>query len=234
MITNIGRAEMDAVTTGGGRVLNRGLIEGGIRGNGDAALVITNGGEIRGDVGGFAVRLGESEDRVGNNALISGDVDLGGGADRYSSSPFGIIQGVVFGGAGDDYLRGGRSADVLDGGEDSDILNGGAGDDILTGGAGVDTFVFTDEGGGPGDDRITDYHDGELLDLSAVDADTTTRRDQAFTFIGSNAFSGTAGELRAEAVGSETHVTGDIDGDGLADFTLILQPAALGPLNFDL
>lgn len=68
----------------------------------------------------------------------------------------------IFGGLGDDFLRGngGRDAlfgeggdDILLGNKHADVLNGGAGDDIMTGGAGTDTFIFAG-----GADTITDFN----------------------------------------------------------------------------
>ena len=69
-----------------------------------------------------------------------------------------------------------------------------------------------------------DLETGDIIDLSALDANTrTAKKDDAFTFVGEGAFSGTAGELRFEA--SEDGgcvVMGDIDGDGAADFQLYI------------
>lgn len=83
---------------------------------------------------------------------------------------------IVFGGAGNDNLRGDAGADLLYGGAGNDILSGGVGDDILIGGAGNDTLyggVGNDilSGGdgadkffleaNAGNDRITDLNFGE-------------------------------------------------------------------------
>ena len=61
----------------------------------------------------------------------------------------------------------------------------------------------------------------------AVAAETNsangTATNEAFTFIGSQAFHHTAGELRSEVVGGNTYVTGDTDGDGIADFMIRLD-----------
>lgn len=55
--------------------------------------------------------------------------------------------------------------DILDGGEGHDLLNGGRGNDAMTGGGGHDTFVL---GASTGDDLVTDFEKGDLLDLTAV------------------------------------------------------------------
>lgn len=55
-----------------------------------------------------------------------------------------------------------------------------------------------------------------------MDADTLTEGDQAFQFIGTAAFSNTAGELRYEVVDGNTYVYGDTNGDGAADFMILL------------
>ncbi|QZD95597.1 hypothetical protein [Qipengyuania gelatinilytica] len=135
---------------------------------------------------------------------------------------------TIDGGIGDDLLFGGAGNDVLLGGEGNDWLRGEWGKDILTGGAGADTFVFGRYETGKwlsSADVITDFSqaDGDLIDLSAFDADTSSGADDEFTFIGDAAFSGTAGELRYSSDGNQTMVEGDVDGDGTADFIIVLD-----------
>ncbi len=82
------------------------------------------------------------------------------------------------------------------------MLRGGAGKDTLTGGIGGDRFVFAATGDsvtGANADRITDFSraQGDRIDLSAIDANTGAAGNQAFTFIGSGAFTHHAGQLRA-------------------------------------
>jgi len=73
-------------------------------------------------------------------------------------------------------------------------------------------------------DAIKDFSqaEGDKLRLDFVDANTLVGGDQAFAFIGTNAFSNTAGELRYEIVNGDTFVYGDTDGDGVADFTVLV------------
>jgi Ca2+-binding RTX toxin-like protein len=127
------------------------------------------------------------------------------------------------GGAGNDQLYGGAGADKLNGGAGNDMLYGGGAADQLTGGAGADAFVFTslaDFAAGATLDTITDFTraQGDYIDLSAIDANTNTGADDAFTWIGTGAFTHTAGELRYVLSGSTATVYGDTNGDGVADF----------------
>ncbi len=127
---------------------------------------------------------------------------------------------------GNDQLRGSTGADTLSGGNGNDLLDGGNGADVMTGGADADTFRigYFEAGTGSAADTITDFVSGtDIIDVSSWDANTGVAGNQAFSFIGASAFSGTAGELRADTVGSDTVVQGDINGDGLADFEIVLN-----------
>ncbi|CAH0150237.1 calcium-binding protein [Roseomonas sp. CECT 9278] len=136
---------------------------------------------------------------------------------------------TIYGGAGADTLRGVAGNDDLRGGDGADVLVGGAGADTLTGGAGADTFryeVASEPGLAANADRVLDFTqaDGDLINLSAIDANTTVGGDQAFSFIGTAAFaSGTRGQLRFEnRVDGNTWVQADLDGNQVADFEIVL------------
>jgi Ca2+-binding RTX toxin-like protein len=141
----------------------------------------------------------------------------------------------IIGLAGDDNFSGGNGHDELFGKEGDDILNGDGGEDLLIGGPGADLLtggyegdIFQindgDSGLGVGADRITDFVQiVERIDLRGIDADTGTAGDQAFSFIGTAAFSGIAGELRYEFDGTDTWLQGDVDGDAAADFEVVLS-----------
>jgi serralysin len=118
------------------------------------------------------------------------------------------VGNVLKGLAGDDVLRG------LAG---NDTLVGGAGADVLTGGAGNDSFVFGELGTG---DQITDFSRGDKIDLRAIDA-VAGGANNAFAFIGGGAFSKKAGELRY----ADGLLQGDTNGDGIADFAVVLTGA---------
>ena len=72
-----------------------------------------------------------------------------------------------------------------------------------------------------------EHQDGPLIGLAGIDANSLSGGDQAFSFIGGNAFAGTgaasAGELRAVLQsGADWLVEGDTNGDGTADFALLV------------
>jgi Ca2+-binding RTX toxin-like protein len=91
----------------------------------------------------------------------------------------------------------------------------------MTGGAGNDIFIFRTVKE-IRSDKITDFTTGDRVDLSGIDASQAEAGNQAFDFVGDTAFSGTAGELRYEALSDKLMLQGDVDGDGLEDFSIIM------------
>ena len=74
-------------------------------------------------------------------------------------------------------------------------------------------------------DRITDFLAGEdRIDLTGIDAVSGGPLGESFNWIGTSAFTGSPGDLRFEQInlGTDTKVAGDVDGDQIADFELIL------------
>lgn len=134
---------------------------------------------------------------------------------------------LLVGGAGIDRLLGGAGSDWLEGDDGADTLSGGAGRDFMEGGAGADRFVFDDPDFSSASrstaDRILDFShaEGDRINLAAVDA-RPGGADDAFAFIGTAAFSGVAGQLRYQISSGETLVTGDLNGDRVADFMVVL------------
>ena len=130
---------------------------------------------------------------------------------------------VLSGGDGNDELLSGGGNDVLNGGDGDDYLDGSSGADVYTGGAGSDLIRigFFESGNGAAADRITDFATGaDIVDVSAWDANRNLAGNQAFTFIGGAAFSGTAGELRTYFDGTDTWAQADRNGDSVADFEI--------------
>jgi Ca2+-binding RTX toxin-like protein len=140
-----------------------------------------------------------------------------------------LIQGL----AGDDQLFGGDDNDSLNGGEGRDALQGGLGADTLTGGAAADVFVYASTYHSTIDlaarDFIADFShsQGDRIDLTLIDADTLIAGDQAF-HLGGAGFSGSAGEL-IQSLDGLGHIllSGDINGDGVADFAVMLGTTTL-------
>lgn len=136
---------------------------------------------------------------------------------------------LIEGGAGNDALRGGAGNDVISGGTGNDRLAGGDGADLLSGGAGKDVFVFNALSNSTvkasGRDTILDFNGkaGDRIDLSGIDANSKAAGNQAFSFVGSDPFSKTAGELRFEKTASDAFIYGDVDGDGVADFAILVS-----------
>ena len=125
--------------------------------------------------------------------------------------------------------RAAPGTNTLFGRDGDDVLNGGGGKDNLQGNAGADRFVFSsiqDSGIGTNADRIGDFSHGQndRIDLRLVDADTLVGGDQAFAFIGTGLYTHTAGELRfaVNAGGNTVTLAGDIDGDGVSNFQIVL------------
>ncbi len=145
----------------------------------------------------------------------------------------------VHGGSGSDGIAGGEGSDKLFGDSGADTLNGGFGTDQLTGGSEADIFrvsALADSVVGAGHDVFLDFShaEGDKIDLSFIDADTHKKGDQAFKFIGAAAFH-SHGKTH---VYGELHyaggvVSGDVNGDGVADFEIgIANLAALIKTDF--
>jgi Ca2+-binding RTX toxin-like protein len=128
----------------------------------------------------------------------------------------------LYGLGGNDTVDGGAGNDIVDGGDGDDYVVGGAGLDKAWGGAGKDYFAFgNDIVGQVGADEVMDFVRGvDKIDLRAIDASAAAAGDQAFRLIGTKNFSRKAGELQVKAYGDGVLVSGDINGDGVADFNI--------------
>jgi Ca2+-binding RTX toxin-like protein len=148
----------------------------------------------------------------GNDLLLSGS-----GTDRLS------------GGDGADRLQSGGGRDALSGGSGRDLLVGGLGQDSLTGGSGADRFRFDDRDTGAARSRadtILDFRGnvGDRIDLRRIDADTSTSRDDAFTFVGTAEFTG-AGQVRYQKSSTDTWILLNTDADSSPEAVIRLKGA---------
>ncbi|TGN62043.1 glycosyl hydrolase family protein [Paracoccus liaowanqingii] len=164
------------------------------------------------------------------NLLLSGSANLNGTGNALNNGLTGNPgNNRLDGGTGTDVLDGGDGNDTLLGGEDNDWLIGGLGKDLLTGSMGADHFVFLSTAdSGPtaaARDVMTDFSrsQGDKIDFSFIDGNLRLSGDQAFQFVGTAKFSGTAGELRYEYSKNVTLIHADTNGDGAADFSIELS-----------
>jgi Ca2+-binding RTX toxin-like protein len=164
------------------------------------------------------------------NATAGVTIDLGvttsqntGGSGADTLLDFENLTGSTFA----DSLTGSAGDNIINGAAGNDLIIGGAGSDELTGGAGADTFrylVAEDSGAAEAlRDLIVDFAAEDVIDLSAIDANTAVDGDQGFTFIGSADFSSTdaSGQLRYDAVLGVIY--GSVDADADAEFSIALQ-----------
>jgi Ca2+-binding RTX toxin-like protein len=121
------------------------------------------------------------------------------------------------------------------GGAGDDTFIGGANDDELMGLGGADTFTYLSKADSMVSlpDEILDFAVGtDTIDLAGVDANDFVAGDSGFAFIGSSAFHlGNVGELRAEFDGTVWHVEGETNGDGVADFLILVTATTAAPLT---
>jgi Ca2+-binding RTX toxin-like protein len=134
---------------------------------------------------------------------------------------------TVHGQDGNDSLLGGLGNDTLHGGAGNDLLNGGGQADRLYGAEGADRFRYlatTDSAPGAQRDTIEDFsraqHD--RIDLAGIDANTAAAGNQAFTFRGTGGFTGVNGQLQYVVSAGDAIVRGDVNGDKVADFSIIV------------
>ncbi len=154
----------DFTITNNGRISSDSVVAISLSGTGTHS--INNSGTIKAATGQDAIQSTNPTgvEIVYNNALIDGNVNLGGGHDEYYGSFGGTVQGSInmgdgadtfyggpntdyaFGGNDADYMHGNAGHDELNGDAGGDTLNGGLGDDILTGGTGDDLYIVNSSG----------------------------------------------------------------------------------------
>ncbi|MBX7539723.1 calcium-binding protein [Qipengyuania sphaerica] len=191
---------------------------------GDSVLELADEGND-GVIAGLDYTLGDNVEIL---RMRTGDFDgTGNGLDNIVRGVGGV--NVLHGMGGDDSIYGGTGNDTLDGGDGNDRLYGENGSDTMTGGAGADSFIFMDAAELGTRlaiaDIITDFSqsDGDRMNLRNVDANINLEGDQNFAFIGTSAFSQTAGELRYFQTSTSTIVEMDVDGDGVGDLYIRLD-----------
>jgi Ca2+-binding RTX toxin-like protein len=177
------------------------------------------------------IELTGTRNLTANDFLITATAPDTAEASSFSAAaPVATITGtaggnVINGTASNEEIYGLAGGDVINGGGGDDVIVGGTGKDMMTGGAGHDRFVFEtvadSQVGGSYRDVIQDFtHGQDVIDLSAIDADAGTAAHDMFSWIGTSNFSGVAGQLHFQVVGSYTVISGDTNGDKVADFEI--------------
>jgi serralysin len=137
------------------------------------------------------------------------------GTDKHDTFLGTIRADAYYGGQGSDLIGGGQGSDWLYGGSGKDTLIGGTGQDFLYGGSGADTFVYEkigDAGGPTKHDVIRDFQAGsDHIDLHGFMA--------GGHFIGAAEFVAEEGPT-LRYVKASGLLSGDVDGDGVADFAI--------------
>lgn len=227
------------------RAMDAGRVDGDVLGG-------AGNDTLRGAAGDDSL-AGEADSDLASGGAGDDTLEGGSGADTLAGNIdedalFGGSENdLLYGGIGDDRLFGETEADRLEGGAGQDRLDGGNGEDVLLGGSGEDTLIgragFDTLFGGTGTDDfvfrnvaeigtalglqdiIHDFEVGQdVLDLSLLDANALVAGNQAFTFIGAAAFGGITAQLRYSTANGR--LQGDVNGDGIADFSLLLSNRA--------
>ncbi|MGB8817563.1 MAG: calcium-binding protein [Rhizobiaceae bacterium] len=183
---------------------------------------------------------GAGFDTVSNveNIIGSARNDILNGSDLANNLNGGAGNDSLAGNGGDDVLNGFTGSDNIFGGAGNDIIDGGMtglfGEmDMLSGGAGADRFLFANAGYSlaGSNDQVMDFSslEGDKLDVHGVFAPGT-----AASFIGAGAFTGVAGQVQVITSFTEfglpdvnQFVRIDVDGNGVADFSLFVTSNAL-------
>jgi Ca2+-binding RTX toxin-like protein len=177
----------------------------------------------------------QATDSTGQSTLQTFKIDVGDVTEsKVGTARNDVLTGKIgrdklSGGAGSDKLSGNGGNDYLYGGSGSDKLTGGLGADDLWGGSDSDSFIFKSIKEtsvlSSGRDTIFDFStkQKDKIDLASIDANTKKGGNQTFSYIGTKAFGGKAGELRYEKAKSDTYIHGDVNGDKVADFTIHLD-----------
>lgn len=255
LVTRTGTAIADTLTGGAGHDLLRGL-GGNDALAGQAGNDTLDGGTgqdaMTGGLGDDVYLVDDSRDRVTESSNQGTDTVYVSGLASYTlptNAENLLRQGggnftgngtstanVLTGGTGNDSLNGNAGNDVLQGFTGNDVLRGGTGRDELFGGAGTDRFVFSsaaEAGLGAARDVIADLVAGDRIDLSGIDANSSSRGDQAFSSSFVNSFTGARAQLQITAATDHLIVAGDIDGNRVADFEIqVLGRTTLAATDF--
>lgn len=164
-------------------------------------------------------------DNVENGYIVDGVVGILSGNDLGNLLIGADLGSTLNGNGGNDTLAGWLDGnDHLYGGEGNDLIYGAGGSDYMDGGVGADTYLFADVAEiGFGNDQVVIEWD-DVVDLSEIDANPSLAGDQAFHYAAGMAGPDhTAGCLWLDPTQLGYHLSGDLDGDGIAEFSILLS-----------
>jgi len=175
-------------------------------GQGDKDFLVGGTGADVINGGGGQDRVSYTDSSLGVIVNLSTGLTIGGDA---AGDTFTSIEGLI-GSTGDDNLAGTAGANFLNGFTGNDRLFGFAGNDLMVGSSGADTMT-----GGDGADRfafdvaqesptgffvrdvIQDFRhaQGDVLDLSFIDANPVDQLNDSFEFLGKDALIDAPGQI---------------------------------------
>jgi Ca2+-binding RTX toxin-like protein len=231
-------------TLNGVENLTGSIYDDGLYGNDVANVLIGSGGDdyLSGQDGDDTLDGGHGDDWF-NGGDGADALDGGAGVDTamFSGSQAGVfvdlLTGQGYGGSAEgdtlwsiENLHGSTFDDALIGNFADNRLTGGGGTDTLIGGDGADHFAFGGKAGhfkyadglGTAADTVSDFNalQGDKIDVSAVGHIYPKSDLLTCTFIGESEFTGVAGEVRYEQIGTNTWISCDRNGDASADFQI--------------
>lgn len=191
--------------------LNRSYIDGGA--GIDAIFLPEKGNGIK------IIDLSDKIKVINGKKWISSDWDY---IAVDAKSGLSTVENIV-GTSHQDYITGDAGPNFLSSGENEDILAGMGGADVLAGGPQSDVFRYfaVSDSRASRPDRIVDFADGDLIDISKMDIRPRTKGRQGFRYWrGTRRFTGRWGELRFNK--RLNAYEGDANGDRKADFRILI------------
>ena len=173
--------------------------------------------------GDVAVNLlaGSASGALGNDTLRRiENIVSGGGNDTLTGSNG---ANTIYGGNGNDTIDARKGDDFLIGDAGNDTLTPGGGLDTLYGGAGADVFKFGALApGNIPDNFIEDLDSSDQIDLSGIDANVIHGGNQAFRMVGHLNGHAAQAVLLYDSPSNQTFLVMDTDGDGNANFRVVM------------
>lgn len=228
---------------GAANLLNGGTGKDTLAGGAGNDTYVTDGGDSIWEAAGAGIDTVRSSATLSLSAnvehlILTGTAAISGTGNALNNAVTGNAAANTLSGlGGNDTMVGGAGNDTLNGGGGADRLVGAGGRDLLRGGDGdgvADAFVFnhhTHSAVGANRDVVVGFVSGvDDLDLRGMDANVRLAGDQGFAFGGSSA---RANGVWSASVEGGRVVCGDVNGDAIADFEIMVSGVSqLGARDF--